>query len=105
MLRNLISNLEEIFSEGLMGHFNCVLQCWLERLDEMGDPDHTVLWSMSHDVGDGYFCIRDVRNIEMNLDALHADEQGCYDGIPIGLWSWHEGNHQKWQMWAHEECK
>ncbi|KAK8532109.1 hypothetical protein V6N13_131451 [Hibiscus sabdariffa] len=64
-----------------------------------GHLDESVLWSESKEVGDGYKAIRRANNIRLNLDAFLGERNGSiFNGTPIGLWEWNEGNNQIWKI-------
>ncbi|KAL0911577.1 hypothetical protein M5K25_019728 [Dendrobium thyrsiflorum] len=64
------------------------------------NPDASVLWTESKDLGDGFRCIRMVNNILLNFDAFNGDEQhgGVHDGTIIVLWEWLKGKNQRWKI-------
>ncbi|KAG0462353.1 hypothetical protein HPP92_020829 [Vanilla planifolia] len=62
--------------------------------------DESVLWTESHDTGEGFRCIRMVNNIRLNFDAFHGDKDhgGVHDGTTIVLWEWAKGKNQRWKI-------
>lgn len=72
----------------------------LTAYDPDDEMDESVLWTESHDVGDGFRCIRMVNNMYLNFDALDGTEEngGIRDGTVVGLWEWHEGDNQCWKI-------
>ncbi|KAH0454891.1 hypothetical protein IEQ34_016815 [Dendrobium chrysotoxum] len=64
------------------------------------NPDVSVLWTESKDLGDGFRCIRMVNNILLNFDAFNGDEEhgGVHDGTIIVLWEWLKGKNQRWKI-------
>lgn len=63
-------------------------------------PDHSILWTLSADVGDGYQCLRPVNNIHLNVDAKQADSHngGIHDGNELILFEWKKQSNQKWKL-------
>ncbi|CAA6669205.1 unnamed protein product [Spirodela intermedia] len=62
--------------------------------------DESILWTESHDTGEGFRCIRMVNNIRLNFDAFHGDEDhgGVRDGTTVVLWEWLKGKNQRWKI-------
>ncbi|KAH0466345.1 hypothetical protein IEQ34_006448 [Dendrobium chrysotoxum] len=62
--------------------------------------DESILWTESHDTGEGYRCIRMVNNIRLNFDAFNGDKEhgGVHDGTTIVLWEWLKGKNQRWKI-------
>ncbi|KAI0531377.1 hypothetical protein KFK09_000931 [Dendrobium nobile] len=62
--------------------------------------DESILWTESHDTGEGYRCIRMVNNIRLNFDAFHGDKDhgGVHDGTTVVLWEWLKGKNQRWKI-------
>uniref|UniRef100_A0A1D1Y9T0 Protein ssh4 n=1 Tax=Anthurium amnicola TaxID=1678845 RepID=A0A1D1Y9T0_9ARAE len=62
--------------------------------------DESILWTESHDTGEGFRCIRMVNNIRLNFDALNGDKDhgGVRDGTIIVLWEWMKGENQRWKI-------
>ncbi|XP_050220872.1 ricin B-like lectin R40G3 [Mercurialis annua] len=59
--------------------------------------DESVLWSETHDLGDGYRAIWTTANVHLNLDAF-GGEDPIKNGTPVWLWKWHEGHNQRWKF-------
>ncbi|PKA66964.1 hypothetical protein AXF42_Ash004454 [Apostasia shenzhenica] len=62
--------------------------------------DESILWTESHDTGEGFRCIRMVNNIRLNFDAFHGDKDhgGVHDGTTVVLWEWLKGKNQQWKI-------
>ncbi|MQM09140.1 hypothetical protein Taro_042005 [Colocasia esculenta] len=62
--------------------------------------DESILWTESHDTGEGFRCIRMVNNIRLNFDAFHGDKDhgGVHDGTTVVLWEWMKGENQRWKV-------
>ncbi|KAE9588793.1 putative ricin B, lectin domain-containing protein [Lupinus albus] len=62
--------------------------------------DVDVLWTESRDLGDGYRAVRQVNNINLNMDAFHGDHSsgGVHDGTIVVLWEWKAGDNQQWKI-------
>ncbi|KAK8928977.1 hypothetical protein KSP39_PZI017615 [Platanthera zijinensis] len=62
--------------------------------------DESVLWTESHETGEGFRAIRMVNNTRLNFDAFHGDKKhgGVHDGTTIVLWEWAKGNNQQWKI-------
>ncbi|KAG0487869.1 hypothetical protein HPP92_006680 [Vanilla planifolia] len=62
--------------------------------------DESILWTESHDTGEGFRCIRMVNNIRLNFDAFHGDKDhgGVHDGTTVVLWEWAKGKNQRWKI-------
>ena len=62
--------------------------------------DESILWTESHDTGEGFRCIRMVNNIRLNFDAFNGDKDhgGVHDGTTIVLWEWLKGKNQRWKI-------
>ncbi|KAG0487870.1 hypothetical protein HPP92_006681 [Vanilla planifolia] len=62
--------------------------------------DESILWTESHDTGEGFRCIRMVNNIRLNFDAFHGDKDhgGVHDGTTVVLWQWAKGKNQRWKI-------
>ncbi|PKU83549.1 hypothetical protein MA16_Dca008236 [Dendrobium catenatum] len=62
--------------------------------------DESILWTESHDTGEGYRCIRMVNNIRLGFDAFHGDKDhgGVHDGTTVVLWEWLKGKNQRWKI-------
>ncbi|KAI0531380.1 hypothetical protein KFK09_000934 [Dendrobium nobile] len=62
--------------------------------------DESILWTESHDTGEGYCCIRMVNNIRLGFDAFHGDKDhgGVHDGTTVVLWEWLKGKNQRWKI-------
>ncbi|XP_050220873.1 ricin B-like lectin R40G3 [Mercurialis annua] len=59
--------------------------------------DESILWSETHDLGDGYRAICMTANVHLNLDAF-GGEDPIKNGTPIWLWKWNEGHNQRWKF-------
>ncbi|KAL0929065.1 hypothetical protein M5K25_001005 [Dendrobium thyrsiflorum] len=62
--------------------------------------DESILWTESHDTGEGYRCIRMVNNIRLGFDAFHGDKDhgGVHDGTTVVLWEYLKGKNQRWKI-------
>eukprot|EP00246_Nothoceros_aenigmaticus_P015860 TRINITY_DN685_c0_g1_i2.p1 TRINITY_DN685_c0_g1~~TRINITY_DN685_c0_g1_i2.p1 ORF type:complete len:176 (-),score=25.28 TRINITY_DN685_c0_g1_i2:381-908(-) len=65
-----------------------------------GNVDHSLLWTLSKDVGGGYKSIRPVGDTKLNLDADHADKEhgGPKEHNRIILFKWNKQANQKWKI-------
>ncbi|KAL4591761.1 hypothetical protein LXL04_004732 [Taraxacum kok-saghyz] len=59
--------------------------------------DESVLWTRSGNLGDGFYAVRMVNNIKLNLDASKG-EVGIHDGSEILVWEWTKGDNQRWTV-------
>ncbi|KAI0531379.1 hypothetical protein KFK09_000933 [Dendrobium nobile] len=59
--------------------------------------DESILWTESHDTGEGFRHIRMVNNIRLGFDAFHGDKDhgGVHDGTIVVLWEWLKGKNQR----------
>ncbi|PKU83551.1 hypothetical protein MA16_Dca008238 [Dendrobium catenatum] len=62
--------------------------------------DESILWTESHDTGEGFRHIRMVNNIRLGFDAFHGDKDhgGVHDGTIVVLWEWLKGKNQRWKI-------